>query len=161
VFEKLKAALAHALLGIPAVVGFEYGSGFAAATMRGSEHNDAFVLKGDRIGTDTNRHGGMLGGISSGEPLVLRACVKPTSSIALPQRSVRRDGRATEVRVTGRHDPCLLPRFVPIGEAMIALVLVDHLMRWQAQLAFVPTSQDPARSSSDTEARGSDTNEES
>jgi chorismate synthase len=157
VFEKLKASLAHAFLGIPAVVGFEYGSGFQAATMRGSEHNDAFVNKGDRIGTESNRHGGMLGGISSGEPIVVRACVKPTSSIAQPQRTVRPDGQPTEIRVSGRHDPCLLPRFIPIGEAMIALVLVDHLMRWRAQLALAPTSMGRERSSSDTEAPGSDT----
>lgn len=133
VFEKLKAALASALVGIPAVTGFEYGSGFAAARMRGSEHNDPFVAGAAGITTTSNRHGGMLGGISTGRPLVMRASVKPTSSIARPQSTVTTEGAPTEVRVTGRHDPCLVPRFVPIGEAMILLVVIDHLLRWRAQ----------------------------
>ncbi len=135
VFDKLKASLAAALLSIPAVVGFEYGSGFAAASMRGSEHNDPFVPTDLGTGTSSNRHGGMLGGISSGQPIILRAVVKPTSSIPREQRTVTRDGEETTIRVTGRHDPCLIPRFVPIGEAMIALVLIDHLLRWRAQCA--------------------------
>ena len=82
-----------------------------------------------RISTETNRHGGMLGGISSGEPIVCRVAIKPTSSIPRPQRTVTRAGEPTEITVKGRHDPCLLPRFVPMGEAMMALVLIDHLMR--------------------------------
>src|SRR5207247_5707645 len=133
VFDKLKADLAKALLSLPAVMAFEYGAGFAAATMRGSENNDPFVARAGRIGTETNRHGGMLGGISSGEPIVLRVAIKPTSSLPRPQRTVTRSGEPTEIITRGRHDPCLLPRFVPMGEAMVALVLVDHWLRWRAQ----------------------------
>ncbi len=133
VFDKLKADLAKALLSLPAVVAFEYGAGFAVARARGSANNDAFVPKGGRVGTETNRHGGMLGGISSGEPVVCRVAVKPTSSLPRPQRTVTRGGEPTEIVTRGRHDPCLLPRFVPMGEAMVALVLADHWLRWRAQ----------------------------
>ena len=133
VFDKLKADLGKALLSLPAVLAFEYGAGFAVATARGSENNDIFVNKDGRIGTETNRHGGMLGGISSGEPIVCRAAVKPTSSLSREQPTVTRDGEPTTIRTKGRHDPCLLPRFVPMGEAMIALVLVDHWLRARAQ----------------------------
>lgn len=133
VFDKLKADLAKALLSLPAVMAFEYGAGFGVATARGSENNDPFVTKPDRIGTETNRHGGMLGGISSGEPIVCRVAVKPTSSIPRPQRTVTSAGEATEIAVKGRHDPCLLPRFVVMGEAMVALVLVDHWLRKRGQ----------------------------
>ena len=158
VFDKLKADLGKALLSLPAVLGFEYGAGFAVATARGSENNDAFMARpnpptpfpereggespspaGGGVGegsstitTETNRHGGMLGGISSGLPIVCRAAVKPTSSIPRAQRTVTRAGEPTEILVKGRHDPCLLPRFVPMGEAMVALVLVDHLLRARA-----------------------------
>ncbi|HEY2786879.1 MAG TPA: chorismate synthase [Fimbriiglobus sp.] len=129
VFDKLKADLAKALLSLPAVLGFEYGAGFSVAAMRGSENNDAFVTSPSGIATESNRHGGMLGGISSGMPIVCRVAVKPTSSIPRSQKTVTRSGDATEILVKGRHDPCLLPRFVPMGEAMVALVLVDHLLR--------------------------------
>ena len=129
VFDKLKADLAKAMLSLPAVMGFEYGAGFAAAGMRGSEGNDVFLP--DPIHTATNRHGGMLGGISSGMPVVCRVAIKPTSSIPRAQQTVTRTGEATEILVKGRHDPCLLPRFVPMGEAMMALVLVDHMLRSQ------------------------------
>lgn len=133
VFDKLKADLAKALLSLPAVMAFEYGAGFSVARMRGSQNNDVFVNKEGRIGTETNRHGGMLGGITSGEPIVCRVAIKPTSSLSRPQRTVTREGEATEIATRGRHDPCLLPRFVPMGEAMVALVLVDHWLRWRAQ----------------------------
>jgi chorismate synthase len=136
VFDKLKADLAKALMSLPAVLGFEYGAGFGVATRRGSENNDPFVRKDDRprkIGTSSNRHGGMLGGISSGEPIVCRVAVKPTSSLPRPQPTVTRDAEPTEIATRGRHDPCLLPRFVPMGEAMLALVLVDHWLRWRGQ----------------------------
>jgi chorismate synthase len=133
VFDKLKADLAKALLSLPAVTAFEYGAGFAVATARGSTNNDFFIRKEDRIGTATNRHGGMLGGISSGEPIVLRVAVKPTSSLPRSQPTVTRAGDPTEIITRGRHDPCLLPRFVPMGEAMVALVLADHWLRWRAQ----------------------------
>jgi chorismate synthase len=133
VFDKLKADLAKGLLSLPAVTAFEYGAGFAVAKARGSENNDVFIRKGDAIGTETNRHGGMLGGISSGEPILVRVAVKPTSSIPKPQRTVTREGEPTEISTRGRHDPCLLPRFVVMGEAMVALVLVDHWLRWRGQ----------------------------
>jgi chorismate synthase len=133
VFDKLKADLAKALLSLPAVTAFEYGAGFAVATSRGSANNDTFITKGKRIGTVTNRHGGMLGGISSGEPIILRVAVKPTSSIPQEQPTVNQAGESATVRVKGRHDPCLLPRFVPMGEAMVALVLVDHWLRHRSR----------------------------
>lgn len=134
VFDKLKADLAKALLSLPAVTAFEYGAGFRVATMRGSACNDAFIRKPDgQIGTETNRHGGMLGGISSGEPIVCRVALKPTSSLPQPQATVTIQGAPTTIATKGRHDPCLLPRFVPMGEAMFALVLVDHWLRFRGQ----------------------------
>ena len=133
VFDKLKADLAKALMSLPAVTAFEYGAGFAVATARGSENNDVFETVDGQIRTRSNRHGGMLGGISSGMPIVLRAAVKPTSSLSKEQDTVRRGGEAATVRTKGRHDPCLLPRFVPMAEAMVALVLADHLLRWKGQ----------------------------
>jgi chorismate synthase len=133
VFDKLKADLAKGLLSLPAVTAFEYGAGFAVALARGSANNDAFIPKDGRIGTETNRHGGMLGGISSGEPIICRVAVKPTSSLPRSQRTVTRAAEPTEIATRGRHDPCLLPRFVPMGEAMMALVLIDHWLRWRAQ----------------------------
>ncbi|QDT93369.1 chorismate synthase [Gimesia algae] len=144
VFDKLKADIAKALFSIPAVLGVEYGSGFGCATMRGSENNDHFVAETSAesdtpvIATDTNRHGGNLGGISTGQPLVFRAAVKPTSSLLIEQPTVTSQGEATTIRTKGRHDPCLLPRFVPIAEAMIAITLADHWLRWRAQCAAAP-----------------------
>ncbi|MDA1092430.1 MAG: chorismate synthase [Acidobacteria bacterium] len=137
VFDKLKADLAKALFSLPAVLGVEYGVGFGAATLRGSENNDRFYAANQigvapRIATRSNRHGGMLGGISSGMPIVLRAVVKPTSSLPQEQETVTRSGESTSISTKGRHDPCLLPRFVPMAEAMVAIVLADHWLRWQA-----------------------------
>jgi chorismate synthase len=132
VFDKLKADLGKALLSLPAVLGVEYGAGFAVARMRGSQANDPFVQRDGRIVTETNRHGGMLGGISSGMPILLRAAVKPTSSLPREQRTVTRSGEATTIATRGRHDPCLLPRFVPMAEAMVALTLADHALRQAA-----------------------------
>lgn len=132
VFDKLKADLAKAMLSLPAVMGFEYGAGFRVAEMRGSESNDIFLPPPPHIHTASNRHGGMLGGISSGEPIVCRVAIKPTSSIPRSQQTVTRSGEPTEILVRGRHDPCLLPRFVPMGEAMMALVIVDHWLQWKA-----------------------------
>ncbi len=134
VFDKLKADLAKALFSLPAVLGVEYGVGFGCATLRGSENNDVFEPSSPAspVRTATNRHGGMLGGISSGMPIVLRAAVKPTSSIPREQATVDRQGQSTTIRTKGRHDPCLLPRFVPMAETMVALVLVDHWLRWRA-----------------------------
>lgn len=136
VFDKLKADLGKALFSLPAVLGVEYGNGFACATMRGSQNNDTFVNVGRDgardIRTTTNRHGGMLGGISSGMPIVLRAAVKPTSSLSQAQDTVDRDGNAASIRTKGRHDPCLLPRFAPMAEAMVAIVLADHWLRFES-----------------------------
>jgi chorismate synthase len=133
VFDKLKADFAKALFSLPAVLGVEYGTGFAAARLRGSQNNDELTMRDGRVVSRTNRHGGMLGGISSGMPIVLRCAIKPTSSIPQEQRTVDRAGAATTVAVRGRHDPCLLPRFVPMGEAMVAIVLADHCLRQRAQ----------------------------
>ncbi|MCF7803790.1 MAG: chorismate synthase [Candidatus Marinimicrobia bacterium] len=133
VFDKLKADLAKGMLSIPAVLGFEYGSGFGAARLRGSENNDEFYEDEGKIKTKTNRHGGMLGGISTGMPIVTRCVVKPTSSLAREQDTVTNSGEPTSIKTTGRHDPCLVPRFVPIGEAMMALVLADHALRQRMQ----------------------------
>ena len=133
VFDKLKADLAKALFSLPAVLGVEYGAGFAVARSRGSENNDVFTRQDGRIVTKTNRHGGMLGGISSGMPLVLRCAVKPTSSLPREQPTVTTEGEETTITTKGRHDPCLLPRFVPMAEAMVALTLADHALRQDAQ----------------------------
>jgi len=119
-------------------VGVEYGSGFASSLQRGSEHNDQFIAEESPTGvraihTRTNRHGGMLGGISSGMPIVVRAAIKPTSSLSREQKTVNDAGEETTIRTKGRHDPCLLPRFVPIGEAMMAIVLADHYLRFRGQ----------------------------
>jgi chorismate synthase len=143
VFDKLKADLAHALFSLPAVLGVEYGVGFGCAELRGTENNDRFTTETlpdgtRRIVTSTNRHGGMLGGISSGMPIVLRAAVKPTSSLSREQDTVTRDGAPTTIATRGRHDPCLLPRFVPMAEAMVAIVLADHWLRWQGQRGHSP-----------------------
>ncbi|MCB9667667.1 MAG: chorismate synthase [Myxococcales bacterium] len=131
VFDKLKADLAKALFSIQAVMGVEYGSGFGCAMIRGSAHNDIFEARDGQIRTQSNRHGGMLGGISTGMPIVLRAAVKPTSSLPRVQPTVTQDGTPTTIRTKGRHDPCLLPRFIPIAEAMVAIVLADHWLRWR------------------------------
>jgi chorismate synthase len=130
VFDKLDAELAKALMSIGAVKGVEIGAGFDAAKLKGSEMNDEFYVEAGRIRTRTNHAGGILGGISTGEPVLCRIAVKPTSSIAKPQRSVdMKKMEEVEVRIKGRHDPCICPRMVPVAEAMVALVLVDSLMR--------------------------------
>jgi len=132
VFDKLKADLGQALFTLPAVMGVEYGIGFGCATLRGTENNDIFKPHPDKpncITTHTNRHGGILGGISSGMPIVLRCAIKPTSSLSRDQETVTRNGKTTTIATKGRHDPCLLPRFAPMGEAMIAVVLADHALR--------------------------------
>ncbi len=133
VFDKLKADLGKALFSLPAVLGVEYGIGFGCAALRGSVNNDAFCSIDGKVSTASNRHGGMLGGISTAMPIVLRAAVKPTSSLPQPQKTVDRNGKPTTIRTTGRHDPCLLPRFVPVAEAMVAIVLADHYLRWRGQ----------------------------
>jgi chorismate synthase len=129
VFDKMEALLAHAMLSIPATKGFEIGSGFAGTRMRGSEHNDPFVNRGDRLGTATNNSGGVQGGITNGEPIVFKVAFKPVATIGLEQETVDFDGNATVLKARGRHDPCVLPRAVPIVESMAALVLGDMLLQ--------------------------------
>ncbi len=125
VFDKLEAALARAMLSIPATKGFEVGSGFAGARMRGSAHNDLFVRKGERLGTRTNYSGGIQGGISNGEPIRFRVAFKPPATIGRAQATSDFDGGETTLEAKGRHDPCVVPRAVPIVESMAALVLAD------------------------------------
>ena len=125
VFDKLNAVLAHAMMSIPAAKGFEIGSGFAGARMRGSEHNDLFVKKGHMLGTATNRSGGIQGGISNGEPIVFRVAFKPASTIAREQKTADYKGNMITLKTQGRHDPCVVPRAVPIVESMAAIVLAD------------------------------------
>lgn len=129
VFDKLEADLAKAMLSLPACKSFEIGSGLAGTYMRGSEHNDLFVPGKGCIATATNRSGGIQGGISNGEPILLRVGFKPVATILRPQMTVDQKGRRRELKPRGRHDPCVLPRAVPIVEAMMALVLCDHLLR--------------------------------
>jgi len=141
VFDKLSADLGKAMLSINAVKGFDFGSGFGGSIMRGSDHNDAFTLSSLRgtkqspkkISTKTNNSGGTLGGISTGEDIYFRVAFKPVASIALEQDTVTRSGKATKLSVQGRHDPCVLPRAVPIVDAMAALVIMDHYLRHKAQ----------------------------
>lgn len=129
VFDKLSADLAKALFSIGAVKGMEIGAGFASARMKGSEMNDPFILRDD-VRTKTNNAGGILGGISNGEPIVCRIAVKPTPSISKPQRTVNlKTMEETSIRIEGRHDPVIVPRIVPVAEAMVALVLADHMLR--------------------------------
>jgi chorismate synthase len=132
VFDKLEADLAKAMLSIPAAKAFEIGSGFAATRMRGSEHNDAFEVRGGKIRTKTNHSGGVQGGISNGEDIYFRVAFKPPATIALQQKTVTSSKQQTDLTARGRHDPCVLPRAVPIVEAMAALVLCDHAMRQNA-----------------------------
>ena len=128
-FQGLESQLAAALFAIPAVKGVEFGAGFEAARMKGSEHNDPFVMEGGAVRTQTNHAGGILGGISDGMPILFRAAFKPTPSIAQTQRTVRLSTESeTELQITGRHDPCIVPRAVPVVEAVAALVLLDALL---------------------------------
>ncbi|CAK6701870.1 chorismate synthase [Synechococcus sp. CBW1107] len=137
VFDKLEADLAKAVMSLPATKGFEIGSGFGGTLLRGSEHNDAFLATGDgSLRTATNNSGGIQGGISNGEEIVLRVAFKPTATIRKAQQTVTSSGEATVLEAKGRHDPCVLPRAVPMVEAMVALVLADHLLRQQAQCSL-------------------------
>ena len=135
VFDKLEADLARAVMSLPATKGFEIGSGFGATAMTGREHNDPFVPGHDGPRTTTNNSGGIQGGITNGETVLLRAAFKPTATIASPQQTVTRDGEATTLEAKGRHDPCVLPRAVPMVEAAVLLVLADH---WLRQRAIAP-----------------------
>ena len=129
VFDKLHADLGKAMLNINAVKGFEYGSGFEGTKLMGSQLNDTFVSTGDKIGVKTNHSGGIQGGISNGEDIYFRVAFKPVATLIQKQMTVNSKGEAVEMMGKGRHDPCVLPRAVPIVEAMAALVLVDHLLR--------------------------------
>ncbi len=143
VFDKLDADLAKAMLSLPAAKGFEIGSGFAGTHLTGSQHNDPFYMsreppEGSRLGagkvrTRTNRSGGVQGGISNGEEIVIRVAFKPTATILREQETVDENGSDTTIKARGRHDPCVLPRAVPIVEAMLALVLADHFLRQRGQ----------------------------
>lgn len=133
VFDKLSADLGKAMLSINAVKGFEIGSGFAGATMRGSEHNDAFTIENGKITTKTNYAGGTLGGISTGEDIYFRVAFKPVATISQEQQTVNLDNQSVKFAAQGRHDPCVLPRAAPIVDAMSALVIMDHYLRHKAQ----------------------------
>ena len=141
IFDRLKSDLAKAMFSIPAVVGVEFGAGFAAAAMKGSIHNDCFSLQEKNIITTTNNHGGILGGISTGMPILYRCAIKPTSSLAREQKTVTRDRKTAKIKTIGRHDPCLLPRFIPVAEAMTAITLADHLLR-QAPIEWIKQKLD-------------------
>ncbi len=129
-FDSIEGTIAHAVFSVPAVKGIEFGAGFSSARMRGSEHNDAFVLEEGHVRTSTNHAGGILGGLATGMPIVFRAAVKPTSSIARPQRTVDLErGAETTLVVTGRHDPCIVPRAVVVLESVTRIVLADLALR--------------------------------
>ena len=133
VFDKLDAELAKAMLSLPAAKGFEIGSGFGGTYLTGSQHNDPFFNGAGRVRTRTNRSGGVQGGISNGEAITIRVAFKPTATILREQETVDQDGHDTTIKGRGRHDPCVLPRAVPIVEAMFALVLADHFLRQRGQ----------------------------
>lgn len=137
VFDKLEADLAKSVLSMPACKGFEVGSGFGGTTLTGSQHNDPFYNEGGRIRTRTNNSGGIQGGISNGEDIVIRAAFKPTATIMREQQTVDVDGNEVTLQGRGRHDPCVLPRAVPIVESMMALVLADHALRQRGQRGTV------------------------
>ncbi len=140
VFDRLEADLAKAMLSLPATKGFEIGSGFGSSLMTGSEHNDPFEVRAGQVRTTTNRSGGVQGGISNGEDIFFRIAFKPTATIAQKQRTVTVTGEETELAARGRHDACVLPRAVPMVEAMAALVLIDHALRQRA-IAGAPRSE--------------------
>lgn len=134
VFDKLEAELAKGMMSLPASKGFEIGSGFAGTLLTGSEHNDEYYIADNgEIRTNTNRSGGIQGGISNGENIIIRVAFKPTATIGKEQKTVTKTGEETTLAARGRHDPCVLPRAVPMVEAMMALVLCDHLLRYQGQ----------------------------
>src|SRR6185437_4748508 len=139
IYAKLDADLAGALMSINAVKGVEIGEGFAAAALSGEANADEMAMADGAVAFASNHAGGILGGISTGQPIVVRFAVKPTSSILTPRRSVDRQGQAVEVSTKGRHDPCVGIRAVPVGEAMLASVLADHLLRHRAQNPDAPS----------------------
>ncbi len=138
VFDKLEADLAKACMSIPAAKGFESGSGFDGSYLTGLEHNDVFVPTDDGIGTRTNRSGGIQGGISNGMPIEIAVAFKPVATVFREQETVDTSGQVTTVMPRGRHDPCVLPRAVPVVEAMVCLTLLDHWLRWRGQVGEPP-----------------------
>jgi len=132
VFDKLEADLAKAMMSLPATKGFEIGSGFEGTLMTGRDHNDEFFIEDGKVRTRTNRSGGVQGGISNGEPIVFRVAFKPTATILIEQNTVNNAGEETTLAARGRHDPCVLPRAVPMVEAMAHLILTDHWLRQKA-----------------------------
>jgi len=149
-FDKLEALLAHAMLSIPATKGFEIGSGFSGTKLRGSSHNDPFVLKNGKLGTVTNNSGGIQGGISNGEPIVFRVAFKPPATIGRSQNTSDFSGVEAVLNAKGRHDPCVVPRAVPIVEAMAALVLADAAMMQLSRNAALVTPNDAATTTTAT-----------
>ena len=142
VFDKLDAVLGGAMLSLPAVKGFEVGSGFAGTRLHGSEHNDAFIPgEAGQAHTASNRSGGIQGGISNGEPIEISVAFKPTATISKAQQTVDRSGKPVTLEAQGRHDPCVLPRAVPMVEAMMCLVLADHWLR-QRSVDVLPALSD-------------------
>jgi len=133
VFDRLEADLAKAMLSLPATKAFEIGSGFGGIVLTGRQHNDPFRMRGGKVHTTSNRSGGIQGGISNGETIYFRVAFKPTATVMHDQDTVSEDFKNTTLKGRGRHDPCVLPRAVPIVEAMTALVLVDHALRHKAQ----------------------------
>jgi len=133
VFDKLSADLGKAMLSINAVKGFEIGSGFEGTKLKGSQHNDPYFIENNKVRMRTNNSGGVIGGISSGEPIYFRVAFKPVSTIRKEQETVSRDKKKVALQAAGRHDPCVLPRAVPIVDAMSALVIMDHYLRHKAQ----------------------------
>lgn len=138
VFDKLEADLAKAMLSLPASKGFEIGSGFAGTYLRGSEHNDVFRANDGKVVTETNRSGGIQGGISNGQPITFRVGFKPVATILRPQQTVNDKGEEVELMPRGRHDPCVLPRAVPMVDSMAALVICDHLLRQRSVDVVTP-----------------------
>lgn len=136
VFNKFEAVMAYAVMGLGAVRAVEIGDGFAVASLAGSENNDKFINKDNKIGTQTNHSGGVLGGITTGEEFILRAAVKPPASIGIDQETVDRQGHPTKIKIEGRHDPAIVPRIVPVVEAMAAIVTVDFLLRQESIKSF-------------------------
>jgi chorismate synthase len=137
VFDKLEAELAKAMMSIPATKGFEIGSGFDGTHLTGAEHNDHFYMEDDKVRTKTNNSGGIQGGISNGENIIFRVAFKPTATIMTEQPTIDTDHKETELKGRGRHDACVLPRAVPMVEAMSYLILVDHILRQRAQMGTV------------------------
>ena len=132
VFDRFQARLAQAVMSINATKGFEYGTGFSAAGMRGSEHNDPFVIRDGQVRTETNRSGGIQGGVTNGEDIYFRVAFKPVATIMREQETVNRRGEEITFEAQGRHDPCVVPRAVPVVEAMAAMVVLDMLLESRA-----------------------------